>query len=57
MCRNVIWYQAVAHSILTNFMELSALQMKMGKATRTTRWLDITCWLGYVNEAMLVSII
>ena len=54
MCRNVIWYRAVAHSISKKFMEQSALQMKTDKATTTTRWLDITRWLGYVKIFLFI---
>ena len=50
----MIWYRAVAHSISTKFMEQSALQMKTDKATTTTRWLDITRWLGYVKIFLFI---
>ena len=54
VCQNVTWYQAVAHSTSMNFMELSALEMKTGRATTTPRCLNIINWLGYVFKVIIV---
>lgn len=56
-CGNVIWCQAVALSISTNFMELSALQMKTGKAMTKLKCLDIMSWIGYVMRTICLAYI